>query len=68
MKASGGQGRIFMTHPTKAIFGTLLKDFVKVGRGDPSEGLYTDKDVDKAMDQIELLDFHQTIDINGIKV
>lgn len=30
------KGRIFMTHPTKAIVHTLLKDFVKVsgGRGE----------------------------------
>lgn len=27
------RGRIFMTHPTKAIVHTLLKDFVKVSRG-----------------------------------
>lgn len=27
------KGRIFMTHPTKAIFHTLLKDFVKVSGG-----------------------------------
>ncbi len=27
------RGRIVMTHPTKAIVHTLLKDFVKVSRG-----------------------------------
>lgn len=27
------RGRIFMTHPTKAIVHTLLKDFVKVSGG-----------------------------------
>lgn len=27
------RGRVLMTHPTKAIVHTLLKDFVKVGKG-----------------------------------
>jgi cleavage and polyadenylation specificity factor subunit 3 len=57
-----------MTHPTKAIFGTLLKDFVKVGRSDANEGLYSEKNLEKSMERIELLDFHQTIDIDGVKV
>ena len=52
-----------MTHPTKAIMGTLLKDFVKVNRGmGTEEGLYA------TMARTELLDFHQTIDVDGIKV
>lgn len=58
-----------MTHPTKAIIGTLLKDFVKVGGGnDPHSGLYTDKHLEMAMEKSEVIDFHQTIDISGIKV
>jgi cleavage and polyadenylation specificity factor subunit 3 len=32
------KGRIFMTHPTKAIVHTLLKDFVKVSRGAAGAG------------------------------
>jgi hypothetical protein len=32
------KGRVFMTHPTKAIVHTLLKDFVKVSRGDGPAG------------------------------
>ena len=63
------QGRIFMTHPTKAIMGTLLRDFVKVNRGvGAEEGLYSEKDLEAAMARTELLDFHQTIDVDGIKV
>lgn len=62
------QGRIFMTHPTKAIFGMLLKDSVKVSRGATDAGLYSEKDVEAALERTELLDFHQTIDVDGIKV
>ncbi|CAL8460817.1 g348 [Coccomyxa elongata] len=62
------KGRIFMTHPTKAIFGMLLKDSVKVSRGSTDDGLYSEKDVEAALERTELLDFHQTIDVDGIKV
>lgn len=61
------QGRILMTHPTKAIYGTLLRDFVKVSRGGSDEALYGDKDLERALERSEVLDFHQTIDLDGIK-
>eukprot|EP00890_Picochlorum_soloecismus_P004992 jgi/Picsp_1/5494/NSC_02853-R1_protein len=61
------KGRIFMTHPTKAIVHTLLKDFVKLSKGlkDP---LYTDKDVETATARTEVIDFYQTINVDGIKI
>lgn len=57
-----------MTHPTKAIVGTLLKDFVKVSGGRTEGALYTEKDLDKTLDLTEVIDFHQTIEIGNIKV
>jgi cleavage and polyadenylation specificity factor subunit 3 len=64
------RGRIFMTHPTKAIVHTLLKDFVKVSRGGggPESGLYSDKDLEASTARTEVIDFHQTIDIDGIRI
>jgi cleavage and polyadenylation specificity factor subunit 3 len=64
------RGRIFMTHPTKAIVHTLLKDFVKVSRGGggPEAGLYSDKDLEASTARTEVIDFHQTIDIDGIRI
>lgn len=62
------QGRIFMTHPTKAICGTLLKDFIKLSGGKDGEPLYKAADLTNALEKSEVLDFHQTVDINGIKV
>lgn len=58
------RGRIFMTHPTKAIVHTLLKDFVKVS----SESLYTDKDLETSTARTEVIDFQQTIDVDGIRI
>eukprot|EP00891_Asterochloris_glomerata_P003167 jgi/Astpho2/3167/fgenesh1_pm.00052_%23_3_t len=67
------KGRILMTHPTKAIIGTLLKDFVKISSGRAQQvqlmqGLYSDKDLAKALELTEVIDFHQTLDIDGIKI
>ena len=62
------QGRVFMTHPTKAIVGTLLKDFVKVSGGRSDGALYTEKDLEKTLDATEVIDFHQTVEVAGIKV
>ena len=58
-----------MTHPTKAIYGTLLKDFVKLGNVRATEEqLFSDEDLRNSLPRIEVIDFHQTIEIKGIKV
>ncbi len=57
-----------MTHPTKAIVGTLLKDFVKVSGGRTDGALYSEKDLEKTLDVTEVIDFHQTIEVDGIQV
>ena len=63
------QGQILMTHPTKAIYGTLLKDFVKLGRGSTAEEqLFSEEDLQNSLKQIDVVDFHQTVEYNGIKV
>lgn len=69
------KGRVIMTHPTKAIYRWLMKDFVKVTTiadeflvSDDSSNLYSDEDLINSFDRIETIDFHSTIDINGIKV
>ena len=57
-------GRVFMTHPTKAIYSWLLSDFIKVS----NDQLYTEDDLQDSYDQIETMDFHQTIDVEGIRI
>ena len=56
-----------MTHPTKAIFYTLLQDFVRMSAGSADEALYGDADLEAAMARAEVLDFDQTLDIGGIQ-
>ncbi|CAR25257.1 cleavage polyadenylation factor subunit YSH1 [Lachancea thermotolerans CBS 6340] len=73
MQRTNFRGRVFMTHPTKAIYRWLLSDFVKVTSigstsfSDKDENLYTDEDLAESFDRIETIDFHSTIDVNGIK-
>ena len=57
-----------MTHPTKAVYGMLLRDFAKLTRAASEDALYTEKDVDASLEKIEVIDFHQTITVNGIQV
>ena len=59
------QGRIFMTHPTKAVYAMLLQDFARVGSSE--NALFTHKDVESSMSRIEVIDFHQTITVDGVQ-
>ncbi|SMN21264.1 similar to Saccharomyces cerevisiae YOR179C SYC1 Subunit of the APT subcomplex of cleavage and polyadenylation factor [Maudiozyma saulgeensis] len=73
MQRTNFKGRVFMTHPTKAIYRWLLRDFVRVtsiGENsilDKDDNLYTDEDLVESFDKIETIDFHSTVDVNGIK-
>lgn len=49
------------------MYRTLLADFVRVSKGSPGEQLYTEKELDHSMERIEVVDFHQEIDVDGIK-
>lgn len=72
MQRTPFKGRVFMTHPTKAIYRWLLKDFVRVTNiGSDSvsmeDSLYTDEDLVESFDKIETIDYHSTMEVNGIK-
>ncbi|XP_055357923.1 cleavage and polyadenylation specificity factor subunit 3-like [Paramacrobiotus metropolitanus] len=59
------KGRTFMTHATKAIYRLTLTDGLRVSQG--QEQLFTEADLDKSMDKIETVDFHEEKEINGIR-
>lgn len=68
MQHTNFKGRVFMTHPTKAIYRWLLSDFVRVsGAPDGSEPLFTDEDLAQSFNKIEAIDYHSTIEVEGIK-
>ncbi len=59
------KGEVYMTHPTKAIYKLLLSDYVKItSKQNP---LFNKKDLNNGMDKIKLIDYHQEIEVNGIK-
>ncbi|OMH78941.1 Cleavage and polyadenylation specificity factor subunit 3 [Zancudomyces culisetae] len=62
-------GRTFMTHATKAIFRWLLWDYVKVSNnfGGAEEALYNEEDMLRAYEKIEVVDYHETVEVEGIK-
>ncbi|KAI6678774.1 hypothetical protein NL676_039570 [Syzygium grande] len=61
------KGRVFMTHATKAIYKLLLSDYVKVSKVSVDDMLYDEQDILRSMDKIEVIDFHQTVEVNGIR-
>ncbi|KAK3101085.1 hypothetical protein FSP39_000832 [Pinctada imbricata] len=67
LEKTGFKGRCFMTHATKAIYRWLLSDYVKVSNIATEDMLYTDKDIENSMDKVETINFHQEVEVNGVK-
>ncbi|KAL7157325.1 hypothetical protein ABFS83_02G070500 [Erythranthe nasuta] len=61
------RGRVFMTHATKAIYKLLLSDYVKVSKVSVEDMLYDEQDILRSMEKIEVIDFHQTLEVNGVR-
>ncbi|PTB70971.1 hypothetical protein BBK36DRAFT_1176174 [Trichoderma citrinoviride] len=64
------RGRVFMTHPTKAIYKWLIQDSVRVGNttsNSPAQ-LYTEQDHLNTFPQIEAIDYHTTHTISSIRI
>jgi len=59
------RGRVFMTHPTKAIYRILMQDAVKMGN--ESDRLWDEKDLMASLEKIELINYHQTVQHKGVK-
>ncbi|KAF2740854.1 Metallo-hydrolase/oxidoreductase [Polyplosphaeria fusca] len=66
------KGRVFMTHPTKAIYKWLIQDSVRVGNMSSSSEtkiqLYTEQDHLNTFPRIEAIDFNTTHTISGIRI
>ena len=64
------KGRVFMTHPSKAVMRMLISDYLRIlplsagaagdDPGDVSKAaLYDERDLDRCCEKIELIDYHQ---------
>ncbi|DAZ96045.1 TPA: hypothetical protein N0F65_000040 [Lagenidium giganteum] len=61
------KGRVFMTHPTKAVMQMLLKDFLRVSNISVDDHIYDERDLHNCVSKVEIIDFHQEKMHNGIK-
>eukprot|EP00201_Polytomella_parva_P020996 CAMPEP_0175047144 /NCGR_PEP_ID=MMETSP0052_2-20121109/5427_1 /TAXON_ID=51329 ORGANISM="Polytomella parva, Strain SAG 63-3" /NCGR_SAMPLE_ID=MMETSP0052_2 /ASSEMBLY_ACC=CAM_ASM_000194 /LENGTH=1095 /DNA_ID=CAMNT_0016310977 /DNA_START=211 /DNA_END=3500 /DNA_ORIENTATION=+ len=68
LRKTNFRGRVFMTHPTKAVYYSLLKDFVHGNVGTIDEGLYSLEDLNASMDMIEVIDFYEVVMVSGIQI
>ena len=66
-KNTNFKGKCYMTHPTKAIYRWLLADFIRVSHLAVDDLLFTEQDVEKSMSRIITVDFHQQVEVDGIK-
>jgi len=55
-----------MTHATKAIGMLLIKDYVRVSQL-MDDRLLDEHDLQKCFDKVLMIDFHQEIELHGIK-
>ncbi|KAL8754468.1 MAG: hypothetical protein Q9199_004319 [Rusavskia elegans] len=66
------KGRVFMTHPTKAIYKWLIQDNVRVqntsSSSDSRTQLYTEADHLSTFALIEAIDYHTTHTISSIRI
>lgn len=71
MEKTAFKGKVYMTHPTKAIYKWLLADFVKVtgvsSAAAEDDQLYTEADLTRSYERITAINYHQEIEVDGIK-
>ncbi|KAI9847532.1 MAG: endoribonuclease ysh1 [Thelocarpon superellum] len=72
MAKTNFKGRVFMTHPTKAIYKWLIQDSVRVGNTSSTSSqqpsLYTESDHLSTFPHIEAIDYHTTHTISSIRI
>ncbi|KAL6706005.1 endoribonuclease ysh1 [Coniothyrium glycines] len=66
------KGRVFMTHPTKAIYKWLIQDSVRVGNmssnSETKIQMYTEQDHLNTYPMIESIDFYTTHTVAGVRI
>ena len=64
MQRTQFRGKVYMTHPTKAIYKWLLLDLIRLAAS-PAELLFDERDLQASHERIIAVDYHQEIDVNG---
>ncbi|SPO24650.1 Endoribonuclease YSH1 [Ustilago trichophora] len=60
-----GHGKVYMTHPTKAVYRFLMSDFVRISNAGNDDNLFDENEMLASWRQIEAVDFHQDVSIAG---
>lgn len=63
------KGKIYMTHPTKAVMRLLLGDYLRLlqmKNAQPEDVLYTEADLNACLNKVELVDFHTTVTVGAL--
>jgi cleavage and polyadenylation specificity factor subunit 3 len=67
MEKTNFKGSVYMTHPTRAIYKWLLADYVKIASLSPEDQLYDEQDLARSYERIQVVDYHQQVDVGGIR-
>jgi cleavage and polyadenylation specificity factor subunit 3 len=62
------KGKVYMTYPTLAICKLVWSDFIKVSgiSEQPGTSLYTDADINEAIDRINVINYHEQVEVEGV--
>ncbi|KDN52594.1 Endoribonuclease YSH1 [Tilletiaria anomala UBC 951] len=60
-----GKGKVYMTHPTKAVYRFLMSDFVRISNAGSDDQLFDEGEMLASWRQIEAVDYHQEVNISG---
>ena len=60
-----GKGKVYMTHPTKAIYRFLMSDFVRISNAGSDRMLFDEAEMLASWRQIEAVDYHQEVVLGG---
>ncbi|XP_049847825.1 uncharacterized protein LOC126304695 [Schistocerca gregaria] len=63
MQHTDFNGRVFMTHPTKAISNMILTDSIKITH----DGVWNESDLRSTMKKVETMHYHQEISHKGMR-
>jgi cleavage and polyadenylation specificity factor subunit 3 len=63
------KGKVYMTYPTLAICKLVWSDFIKVSgiAEQPGAKLYTDQDITDTVNRIICIDYHQEVEVEGVR-
>ncbi|KAM0673989.1 endoribonuclease ysh1 [Gurleya vavrai] len=62
------KGKVYMTHPTKAILKYLLNDYTRLVNSSSELDFYSEGDLKNCYDKITAIDYHQEVNIKEFKI